>query len=107
MEAKDTVMNDEQLCQIYDQWEEWDTQAELASLMVKAQAEITFKAAKDEDIGIIRDTYNRAYEKGEQAGIKKMVDEGIEMIMGLLPEYFDYSQDYIIVPKTKLKEWGL
>ena len=69
------------------------------------QAEITWKVAKDEDIEIIRDSFNRGYKKGKQAGMKELVEwinkEAKESEIG--------NVYYILKPiwQAKLKEWEI
>ena len=72
MEAKDTVMNIDQLNEIPD----WDSQE--LNPVLKAQAEISFEAGYEQvwKDGIIQQTFD----EGKKAGIKEVVELAIKAI---------------------------
>ncbi len=126
MEAKDTVMKNDKLQVIIQvAWEELTSedlppQIEmcLATPMLEAQAEISFKAGFNEALDTVVAT--REYDEGEQAGIKEVVEfihkefggytkavaDGGKLINILIDS--EYGENGSLEKwQAKLKEWGI
>lgn len=107
MEAKDTVMNEEQLEPIYNKCVEDSHINNFANEVAKAQAEIPFKAGQAQECKewLYADTTGQLG-KALNQGRKEVVDWGVEDCdcgMNLLATRWQC----LTCRQAKLKEWGI
>ena len=100
MEAKDTVMNLNQLTE-----EEEKHLPDMASFhnIAKAQAEISFKMGATQAIAKTIKPANELYHKAKQEGIKEVVE-------WVKKNGYDYFGDTVLDEQewqTQLKDWGI
>lgn len=121
MEAKDTVMNDAQAVASVDTlnednlFEYWIGDRPLWKIIAEAQAEISFKAGKDQSLNELlayaqSGELDKRFAEIRQAGRKEVVDYlGLIKTIGLEDDGY-VSHTFVALKEewqAKLKEWGL
>jgi len=126
MDWKDTVMGEEKLQEICDEFN--GTARDVLEEVAKAQAEITgkimydegFKAGRDSRKGEIEELMSMAFRDGERIGTRKVVEWIPELIQkikdnmwkddwGVRGVLYEDMLDSLVkkLVKAKLKEWGI
>ncbi len=99
MEAKDTVMSEEQVWAVISKCE--GTATEARHDVNKAQAEISFKAGEESITKLRQDEIEDFYNEGRQAGRKEVVEWMRKY--GIIMETIDMHLEYQW--QAQLKEW--
>jgi len=102
MEAKDTVMGDRDFKRLVKEYPNASGIQEVIPIILKAQAEISFKAGYKQAL-LQNDWIN---EQGRLRGIREVVEwieDNLDFYMGAEFESVSWEEDW----QAKLKEWGI